>query len=103
MSAAEPAGRVAIIDKDSGFTRVLARRLDRSGWAHRLHSSALPPEDLLAMKLDALVLDIKVLGGRGWDYLERVSSMLPELAVIVCSLDGTVTQRVRALRLGGGG
>ena len=100
MSSEEPGGRVAVIDRDSGFLRVLARRFERSGWKARIHPTPVPPEDLLAMKLDALVLDLRVLDALGWEYLERVSSMLPELAVIVCSLDGTLTERVRALRLG---
>jgi DNA-binding response OmpR family regulator len=46
------------------------------------------------------VLDTAVLGTDGWDYLERICGMLPELGVVVCSGQSTVAQRVRGLRLG---
>jgi DNA-binding response OmpR family regulator len=63
-------------------------------------SSPVPPEELVAMKLNALVVDIAILGDGGWDYLERVCGMLPDLGVLVCSADSSVVQRVRALRVG---
>jgi DNA-binding response OmpR family regulator len=52
------------------------------------------------MKLNALVVDISILGPIGWEFLEEVCGMLPDLAVIVCTQGSTVTQRVRGLRLG---
>jgi two-component system response regulator RegX3 len=92
--------RLAVIDNDSGFLRVLARRFDTAGWEYRIHSTSVPPDELVAMKLNALVIDLTVLGRPAWDYLERVSSMLPDLAVVVCTQGSTVAQRVRGLRLG---
>jgi DNA-binding response OmpR family regulator len=92
--------RLAVIDDDSGFVRVLARRLQAAGWEHRIVSSSLPTEELVAMKLNALVIDISLLGPLGWEYLERVCGMLPDLGVIVCTHGSTVAQRVRGLRLG---
>jgi DNA-binding response OmpR family regulator len=76
------------------------KRLDNAGAAHRVLHTPVPPEELLAMKLNALVLDVAVLDDDGWAYLERVCAMLPDLGVVVCSNDSTVAQRVRALRLG---
>ncbi len=52
------------------------------------------------MKLNALVIDVSILGHDGWEFLERVCGMLPELGVIVCTGQSTVAQRVRGLRLG---
>ena len=52
------------------------------------------------MKLNALLLDLDVLGEDAWAYLERVCGMLPDLGVIVCTGRSTVAQRVRGLRLG---
>lgn len=92
--------RLAVMDTDSGFVRVLVKRLDAAGWEHRVVPNAVPPEELLAMKLNALVVDPAVLGPNGWDFLERVFGMLPDLAVVVCSQGATVAQRVRGLRLG---
>jgi DNA-binding response OmpR family regulator len=92
--------RLAVIDTDSGFLRVLAKRFDAAGWEYRVHSSHVPPEELVAMKLNAVLVDLSVLGPIGWEFLERVCGMLPDLAVVVCTQGSTVAQRVRALRLG---
>ena len=89
-----------MIDTDSGFITVLAKRLEGAGWQHRVLSTPVPPEELVAMKLNAVVLDMAVLGTDGWEYLERICGMLPELGVVVCSGQSTVAQRVRGLRLG---
>jgi DNA-binding response OmpR family regulator len=92
--------RLAVIDNDSGFLHVLGRRFDAAGWEYRVHSSNVPPDELVAMKLNAVLVDLAVLGPLGWEFLERVCGMLPDLGVIVCTQDSTVAQRVRGLRLG---
>src|ERR1700678_2439780 len=92
--------RLAVIDRDAGFMQVLANRLDTLGWDHRAVSSAVTPEALIAMRLNALVVDLAVLGPGSWEYLERVCSRLPGLAVIVCTGPSSVAQRVRGLRIG---
>ena len=61
---------------------------------------AVPPRDLVAMKLNALLVDPALLGDEAWPYLERVASMLPDLGLVVCTGRSTVAQRVRGLRLG---
>ncbi|HEU4393134.1 MAG TPA: response regulator transcription factor [Solirubrobacterales bacterium] len=95
-----PIVRLAVIDNDSGFLTVLSKRADVANWQLRVVSSALPPEELVAMKLSALLVDPGVLGEEGWAYLERVCGMLPDLGVVVCTGRSTVAQRVRGLRLG---
>ena len=92
--------RLAVIDTDTAFVRVLTRRFDAAGWEYRLHSAGVPESDLVAAKLNALLVDLSVLGPIGWEFLERVCGMLPDLGVIVCTQDSTVAQRVRGLRLG---
>jgi DNA-binding response OmpR family regulator len=92
--------RIAVIDTDSGFVTVLAKRAGAANWHLRQSTGAVPPRDLVAMKLNALVVDPVVLGDEAWPYLERVSSLLPDLGLIVCSTRSTVAQRVRGLRLG---
>ena len=89
-----------MIDDESGFLRVLARRFEAAGWEYRIVSSSVPPDELVAMKLNALLIDVSLLGSLGWEYLERVSGMLPDLGVVVCTQGSTVAQRVRGLRLG---
>jgi DNA-binding response OmpR family regulator len=95
-----PSIRLAVIDTDSGFVTVLAKRAESAGWQLRQSSGAVPPQDLVAMKLNALLVDPALLGEDGWAYLERVCGMLPDLGVVVCTGRSTVAQRVRGLRLG---
>ncbi|HUB99138.1 MAG TPA: response regulator transcription factor [Solirubrobacterales bacterium] len=92
--------RLAVIDTDSGFVTVLAKRAEAAGWQLRHASGAVPPQELVAMKLNALLLDPALLGEEGWSYLERVCGMLPDLGIIVCTGRSTVAQRVRGLRMG---
>ncbi|MDX6583934.1 MAG: hypothetical protein QOI10_3118 [Solirubrobacterales bacterium] len=100
MSASSAAVRVAVIDTDSGFLHVLGRRFESAGWEYRVHSANVPTEELVAMKLNALLVDLNQLGPLGWEFLERVCGMLPDLGVVVCTQGSTVAQRVRGLRLG---
>jgi DNA-binding response OmpR family regulator len=98
--AYNPAIRIAVIDTDSGFLTVLAKRAEAANWQLRTSTGAVPPRDLVAMKLNALLVDPALLGDEAWPYLERVSSMLPDLGLVVCTGRSTVAQRVRGLRLG---
>jgi DNA-binding response OmpR family regulator len=100
MSTLRSAIRLGIVDSDSGLLTVLAKRLQRAGWQHRVFASPVPPDALVAMRLDALVIDLDVLGPQAWPYLETVCARLPLMAVLVCTGRSTVAQRVRALRLG---
>lgn len=92
--------RLAVIDDDSGFVTVLSKRVEAVGWQQRTLAAAIPPDELLVMKLNALLVDPSVLGEGAWGYLEHVCGMLPDLGVVVCTGRSTVVQRVRGLRLG---
>ncbi|HEY6730943.1 MAG TPA: response regulator transcription factor [Solirubrobacterales bacterium] len=92
--------RLGVIDTDSGFVTVLAKRAEAAGWQLRQTTGAVPPQEMVAMKLNAILIDPAVLGDEAWDYLDRVCGELPDLGVIVCTGRSTVAQRVRGLRLG---
>src|SRR6476469_8558828 len=92
--------RVAVLDTDSGFLQVLGKRLERLGWEQRVLASPVPTDTVVAMRLNAIVIDLAVLGPQAWDYLEKLCAALPGLGVVVCSGQSTVAQRVRGLRLG---
>jgi len=92
--------RLAVIDDDSGFVTVLTKRAEAAGWQHRHLGGPVPAQELVAMKLNALVVDPRVLGDNGWSYVEQICSALPQLGVIICAERSTVAQRVRGLRLG---
>src|SRR5690348_3465530 len=92
--------RLAVVDSDSGFLQVLTKRLDTAGWQHRVLASPVPLDAMVAMRLNAVVLDLAVLGPQAWTYLEKLCARLPQLGVIVCTGQSSVAQRVRGLRLG---
>src|SRR3954447_15959729 len=95
-----PPLRVAVIDTDSGFMQVLGKRMDRLGWEHRVVGAAVPVDALVSMRLSAVVVDLAILGPRGWDELEKLVGALPGLGIVVCTGQSTVAQRVRGLRTG---
>jgi two-component system response regulator RegX3 len=92
--------RLGVIDNDSGFVTVLTKRLETAGWEYRTLPGGVPVDELVAMKLNALVVDPAVFGPDGWDFLERVCTAMPGLGVVVCTAPASVAQRVRGLRLG---
>ena len=98
--ALPPGLRVGIIDRDSGFVQVLTKRLELAGWQHRVLAAAPPPSALAPLRLSAVVVDVDLLGPRGFEWLERLCDELPALGILVCSRQSTVMQRVRGLRLG---
>jgi DNA-binding response OmpR family regulator len=89
-----------VIDRDPGFMQVLSNRLEALGWELRALSSPVTPEALVTMRLNAIMVDLTVLGPGSWEYIERVCARLPGLAVIICTGPSSVAQRVRGLRLG---
>jgi DNA-binding response OmpR family regulator len=100
MSQSNVPIRLAVIDADSGFVRVLANRLESMRWQFRALEAPVPPPELVAMRLNALVLDVSLLGPQAWEYIERVGEGIPGLGLVVCTQRSTVAQRVRGLRLG---
>lgn len=92
--------RVAVIDGDAAVVRVLANRFEARDWHHRTAGASVPPSELVSMRVNALVVDLGVLGPGAWDYLDEVCVALPELAVLVCTGRSSVAQRVRGLRMG---
>src|SRR5436305_15201657 len=82
--------RVALVDRDSGFAQVVSYRLDALGWEQRLLPGPVSADAIVAMRLNALVLDPAVVGPSGWEYLERICTRLPNLAVIVCTAPSSV-------------
>src|ERR671913_1981634 len=92
--------RIAVLDSDSGFVRVLVKRAGDLGWQYRCLEAPPPIDEFVAMRVNALVVDLALLGTGGWEFLERVSGTLPGMGVIVCTGQSSVSQRVRGLRAG---
>jgi DNA-binding response OmpR family regulator len=89
--------RLALIDDDSGLITVLERRFAAMRWDSQVIGYAADPEQLMALKLHALIVNP---GITGLGYIEWVSNRLPGLALLVCSRPAPVADRVRALRTG---
>ena len=89
-----------MLDSDTGFLQVLSKRLEGAGWQYRVLASPVPLDAIVAMRLNAIVIDLAVLGPQGWNYLEKLCTRLPGLGVVVCTGRSSVAQRVRGLRLG---
>ncbi len=92
--------RLAVVDRDTGFLQVLGKRVQAMGWEQRTLSHPPSLDALVQMRLNALVLDVALLGTTAREYLERVCGQLPELGVVICTGPSSVGQRVRGLRLG---
>jgi DNA-binding response OmpR family regulator len=92
--------RLAVVDSDSGFTRVLAKRLADVSWRAQLFNTPPSVEALSGARPHAIVIDLAPLGSEGWAYLERLCARQDGPAVVVCSSPSTVAQRVRGLRIG---
>jgi len=92
--------RLAILDSDSGFVSVLVNRLDGIGWQYRRLEAAPRVEEFVAMRVNALVVDLALLGPGAWEFLERLCATIPGLGVVVCTGRSSVAQRVRGLRMG---
>jgi DNA-binding response OmpR family regulator len=80
--------------------RVLVKRAEDRGWQYRRLESVPRVEEFVAMRVNALVVDLTLLQQGAWDFLERLSGAMPGLGLVVCTGQSTVAQRVRGLRLG---
>ncbi len=89
--------RVALIDDDSGLLTVLERRFTALGWDRQVLSASVGPDQITQLRLHALIVNPAL---TGLQYIERISTALPGLALLVCSRPAPVADRVRALRGG---
>jgi DNA-binding response OmpR family regulator len=89
--------RVALIDDDSGLMTVLERRFTALRWDWEVLGYPAGPDQLAALRLHALIINPTL---TGLDYVERVATSLPGLALLVCAGPAPVAERVRGLRSG---
>ena len=98
--SAPRATRVAVVDRDSGFSTVLRKRCDSLGWEQRELTTVPSVDALVAMRLHAVVIDPSLFGPQWAETVEYLRGNLPEVAIIVTTGPSSVGQRVRGLRAG---
>lgn len=91
--------RLALLDRDSGFRVVLAKRIGDLGWEHTTFARPIPPSKIVGMGLDAVVVDLEVLGRSRWTWLEGLDRAPQRPAIVVCTAASSPGDRVRGLRL----
>ncbi len=91
---------VGILDGDSGLLASLSNRLQKLGWEQRILPVGVSPQALAKLPLDAVTVDLLVLGEKRWAWLGELCRLRPDLGVVICSGQSTVAQRVLGLRLG---
>ncbi len=89
--------RVALVDDDTGLIAVVDRRLAALRWQREVINYPPGPDQLAAMRLHVLIVNPAL---SGLDYIERISSRLPGLALLVVAGPSHVSDRVRGLRCG---
>ena len=89
--------RVALIDDDSGLLTVLDRRFAALRWQREVIAYAAGPDQLAALRLHAAIVNPEL---TGIDYVGRIATALPGLALLVCTGAAPVADRVRGLRDG---
>jgi DNA-binding response OmpR family regulator len=92
--------RAALLDRDSGFRLVLARRMSERGWHHHEFASQVPAKRLLELDVEVVIVDAALFGTRIWRWLDRVAVDERGPALVVCTAESTPGDRVRALRIG---
>jgi DNA-binding response OmpR family regulator len=95
-----PAMRIAHLEQDTSLLLVTAKRLERLGYEHCVLPRVMTPEQIAAMRVNAVVADLALVGPECWDWLERLCQHKQNLGVVLCTRSSTVAERVRALRLG---
>jgi len=84
--------RIALVDDDSGLLTVMERRFEALRWDREILSFAPGPDQLTALRLHGLVINPAL---SGIEYIERVASALPGLAIVAVSPPVSVADRVR--------
>jgi DNA-binding response OmpR family regulator len=88
------------LDNDSGFLLVTTKRMGQLDWEHQVLGATVTPEQVATLPLDALVVNLAILGRRCWDWLERLCGQEASFGIVVCTSSASVAERVRALRVG---
>ena len=94
--------RVLVVEDEALFARVVARRLEKAGYACQIAPTLRAAEAAyLDAGADLLLLDMRLPDGSGLDFLQRLRGTLgASVAVIAMSAYGELEDAVTAMKLG---
>ena len=92
--------RVAVVDRDRDFLRLLVAHVRDLSWRLTVHPEPANASVLEVANPHVVLVDISVLGPRWEHWLTHQLAPLHNVGVIVCTPRSTVKQRIRGLRAG---
>ncbi len=96
-----PKQQVLVIEDDSAIRRGIVDALEFEGYeALEAGSGDVGLEHALRFSYDLLLLDLVLPGTDGFEILQQVKAGRPALPVIILTARGSVSDRVRGLRMG---
>jgi DNA-binding response OmpR family regulator len=92
---------ILIVDDDVELSGMLCELLSREGWAtHTVLTAGDGERALLALKPDAVLLDVMLPDGNGLDICRRWRTMQPMLSIMMLTARGDPLDRVLGLEIG---
>jgi DNA-binding NtrC family response regulator len=101
MSAAQPTGRILVIDDDRALCDLLQETLERRGHRVRTAFAAGQARDLLHREeIDVVLTDLHMPGQSGIDFCAELHANRPDLPVVILTAFGSLETAIAALRAG---
>ena len=93
--------RILVVEDEADITLFIRIGLQHAGYDVDAASTGEEAVELLGSKTyDALVLDLRLPGMDGWEVLDRLKALAPELPVIVASAHASPASAERAKAAG---
>ncbi len=93
--------RVLVVDDEPGITMLCQRLLTGAGYEVRSFTNPLESlEYFRADPIDLLLVDIRMPGISGFDLVQQVRELQPDMAILAMTGFGTVEMAIQALRRG---
>lgn len=93
--------RVLIVDDELNIRRILQASFDKNGWVALTAESGHEALRLLEREqVDCVLTDVTMPGMSGYDLQKEISTIYPELPVVIMTAFGTIPQAIEAIRHG---
>ncbi|MBA4292326.1 two-component system response regulator [bacterium] len=93
--------RVLIVDDELNIRRILQASFDKNGWVALTAESGHEALRLLEREhVDCVLTDVTMPGMSGYDLQKEISTIYPELPVVIMTAFGTIPQAIEAIRNG---